>query len=964
MVDVSLGRAVLDLVTDPTKMRAGLAAARTETLATLRSAQGALHDIGSQMTQTGSQMTKGITVPVLAAGAAIFQTGADFETALDHIVGLVGIGRDQVNAWVPEIEKLGVATGKGPTELANALYFITSAGLRGQDALDALTASAKASAAGLGDTAVVANAVTSAVNAYAKSGLTAANATDVLVATVREGKTSAEDLAPVLGRIIPVAAALNISFGQVGGTLALMTRVSGDAAGAATSLGAIMSTLLKPSKEAAQTLADAGLSMQQLRQMAAQEPDGLYQALKLLDNAFGDNEEALAKVVPNVRAFRGVLSVLGQDASVVEGVLKDTANATGLTDKAFQSVADSAQHKVDVALSKLADDAILLGKDVLPVVVRVVEQLVDIITGGAAAFERLPAGMRDMVVQGLALLAFIGPLLVLLGAVVGSIGGLVGAAAGLASFLTVTLIPAIAGGLTFAIEGLATMIFASGIPALESLAVGLLGVEAAAGPVVLVLAAVAGAIALMKIQDDDRMRQLVEDVGRLEEAGKLSAAAWDQALVIAHQSGKGAADLRQLVDAWEAQDKAQRAAAESADLAVLAEHAASERADETAVSQKKVAKAYVDSGQAAKDMQKALHDAVGKALADEQKFAADSLATIRSFRTDIESAFGSAKDAAADAAETQIKIKLQLIALAAADDDYAKHHKGWTQEQILQYKLQRIGILKELTELKLHAALIGTTMQQQQALQALLTSKDMKTNLTSKFPEVKAAYENLRDTTLLHLWELAQQSGPAGKAAANALKTYLDPKNPLSPLHGSGSWGGKTAQEWVDALAAIIAGSVAPGGKIRRALFSVRGALVATSPPGPESPLHEVPAWGERTGMAWVLPLVAAIAQARTLVQAPLGALASHLQGDWAPRGLQIAAAAVGANGAGSGALAAAGAGHRATWGGPLIGSLHVDARGHTDPAGVGTAVKQAVHDAITDTLRDQSLRYVGGGTG
>ncbi len=41
----------------------------------------------------------------------------------------------------------------------------------------------------------------------------------------------------------------------------------------------------------------------------------------------------------------------------------------------------------------------------------------------------------------------------------------------------------------------------------------------------------------------------------------------------------------------------------------------------------------------------------------------------------------------------------------------------------------------------------------------------------------------------------------------------------------------------------------------------------------------------------------------------------------------------------------------------PLIGELHVDARGATKPAATGAAVKQAVGDAMADVLRDQSRR-------
>ncbi len=88
----------------------------------------------------------------------------------------------------------------GPHELANALCIVASAGFRGSDALDILETSAKAAAVGPGDTAVVANAITSAVNAHGAANLTAARAAEILITTVRDGKIPAEELGGVPSR--------------------------------------------------------------------------------------------------------------------------------------------------------------------------------------------------------------------------------------------------------------------------------------------------------------------------------------------------------------------------------------------------------------------------------------------------------------------------------------------------------------------------------------------------------------------------------------------------------------------------------------------------------------------------------------------------------------------------------------------------------------------------------------------
>ena len=101
----------------------------------------------------------------------------------------------------------------------------TSAGFEGKEALDVLEASAKAAAAGLGETKQVADAVTSAVNAYGIENLSAARSTDILVATVREGKAEADSIAGALGQVLPAASELGVEFAELGGTIAALTRI-------------------------------------------------------------------------------------------------------------------------------------------------------------------------------------------------------------------------------------------------------------------------------------------------------------------------------------------------------------------------------------------------------------------------------------------------------------------------------------------------------------------------------------------------------------------------------------------------------------------------------------------------------------------------------------------------------------------------------------------------------------------
>lgn len=128
---------------------------------------------GQTLTGIGSVMTQSITLPMVGAGFAVTKMAADFSESMSRIVGLVGLSADEVKGMEEAVLNLAGETGRAPRELADALFVVTSAGLRGADAMEALEFAAKAGAAGLGETRDIARAVAGAMNGYSSSNLDA-----------------------------------------------------------------------------------------------------------------------------------------------------------------------------------------------------------------------------------------------------------------------------------------------------------------------------------------------------------------------------------------------------------------------------------------------------------------------------------------------------------------------------------------------------------------------------------------------------------------------------------------------------------------------------------------------------------------------------------------------------------------------------------------------------------------------
>lgn len=373
---------------------------------------------GEKMRAVGEKMTRNVTLPIVAVGVASAKMALDFHDSMEKMVSLVGVSEKQVNQWSQQLLQLGPKVGKSPRELADALFFVTSAGFRGSAAIDVLTASAKASAAGLGKTKTIADAVTSAVNAYGIKSLSASKATDVLIASVKAGKMPAEALSRVIGQIVPIAQATGVSFDQVGAAIAAMTRQGLSAAQASTGLRGLLSGLLKPANSAVKEFANLGLSMDQVRQSIRDK--GLLPTLMDLRARVGDNTTEMAHMFPNIRALNAFLVLTGKNAKDNAGIFKDLANSTGSTDKAFETVSHTAGFKLQQALAQLQSTAIQIGTAIMPALVAIAQK----VAAAAQWFANLPAPVRAAALAFGAALAALGPLLTVIGNVVRVIGPL------------------------------------------------------------------------------------------------------------------------------------------------------------------------------------------------------------------------------------------------------------------------------------------------------------------------------------------------------------------------------------------------------------------------------------------------------------------------------------------------------------------------------------------------------------
>jgi len=202
--------------------------------------------------KTFKAISKAAKIGMLAVSAAFIKGAIDaakFEKALANVSTML----DKTTMPIMKDFKKGIldmseAYGESTDALAKGLYDILSASIPASKALDVLEVSAKAAKAGLTDTGVAADAITTLMNSFQDATKDASFYSDILFATVKFGKTTFEELAPVVGNVAKLMQVAGGTAEEMAGMLAIMTRNGINTRVAVTGLKGVVSALIKPSE--------------------------------------------------------------------------------------------------------------------------------------------------------------------------------------------------------------------------------------------------------------------------------------------------------------------------------------------------------------------------------------------------------------------------------------------------------------------------------------------------------------------------------------------------------------------------------------------------------------------------------------------------------------------------------------------------------------------------------------------
>lgn len=348
----------------------------------------------SKLRQEFNQLGK-VAVGALGAFAtASVKAFADNEKAfakLETIAGdEIGTLKRQIMALPPELGHVADA--------AEGAYQAISSGQTANNAVSFLQTAAKAAKAGFTDIKSAVDIGTTVMNVYGKDAGTAEQIFDKLLKTQNLGKTTLDEMAGSVGRVLSLAKSAGLSYNEVLGVIAQATAKGVQTAESVTGLKAVISNLQRPTDDAAEIFKKLELNTFKARQEFIGK-EGLIGLLKRLQESGMETKEALSKMFGSVEAG-SLVAQLMIDLDDTKAKMDAVGTAAGDVDKAFGIMTNTTSEKfsaLGVSLQKVLSAS---GEKLIPAVDKITKAISENMDTIKAAAEGT-AGFITAIVDGL-----------------------------------------------------------------------------------------------------------------------------------------------------------------------------------------------------------------------------------------------------------------------------------------------------------------------------------------------------------------------------------------------------------------------------------------------------------------------------------------------------------------------------------------------------------------------------------
>lgn len=390
-------------------------------------AESLASNLGSSMQKAGTAVTNAgkafAPMSLLATGAltACAKSGSDFTNGMSKMSTLFDTTKYSVTDLSNQFLDLSNKTGLSATELAEAGYQALSAGVDVDKAVGFVETAGNLAKAGFTSTSTAVDVLTTAMNAYGEGAGTAEEISNKLVRTQNLGKTTVDELASSMGKIIPTASAMNVDINNLTSGYVSLTKQGIATAEATTYMNGMLNELGKSSTTVGKALQEeTGKSFQDL--MA--EGKSLGDVLQILQDHADKTGVGFNELWGSAEAGKAGLAILNggvEEFNDTVSIMKSNTDDVGEALDKLNTPSVQAQK----ALNQIKNSATQLGQTLLTSIAPAFTKVCDAITKATTWFSNLDEGTKKTIMTIMGVVAVISPLLIGVGKLITFVGTII-----------------------------------------------------------------------------------------------------------------------------------------------------------------------------------------------------------------------------------------------------------------------------------------------------------------------------------------------------------------------------------------------------------------------------------------------------------------------------------------------------------------------------------------------------------
>lgn len=406
---------------------------------------------GDTLVKTGAALTKGVTVPIVGMGVAVTKMAFDYESSFAKVSTLLDENVVDFDAYSKSLIQGSNDTKVAIGEYSESVYQAISAGVDQTKATEFTTKAMKLAKGGFTSGASAVDILTTAINGYNLSADDATKLSDMLITTQNLGKTTVDELANSMGKVIPIANSVNFGMDDLSASYAQLTKNGIATAEAGTYLKQMLSELGKTGSTADKALRElTGKGFAELKSEGTATSD----ILNMMSQYAVQNGMTLKDMFGSVEAGSAALVLAKGEGKEYNEMLEGMRQSAGATQSAFEKMDATPAEQLKGALNELKNSGIELGQALIPIITDVSGVISDL----AHWFSSLSQEQQTNILKWAGVAAAAGPVMSIMGKGIKTYTTLAplikGTGAALGKLATTSAVTATAaGGTTTALSG-------------------------------------------------------------------------------------------------------------------------------------------------------------------------------------------------------------------------------------------------------------------------------------------------------------------------------------------------------------------------------------------------------------------------------------------------------------------------------------------------------------------------------